>query len=116
MQCSIAASYMLLNRKVCQQPLMSQEDMTSWPNRPSSLEEIKKFANSYYDWLQMYHYITFSWCVIIIILGFINIVPSHQDFKVIVITVVSLLFLVIYCFFLINLKPFYRFINVFKVH
>jgi hypothetical protein len=95
-------------------PIMSQEDMTSWPNRPSE-GEIKKFAISYYDWLQMYHYITFSWCVIIIILGFINIVPSHQDFKVIVITVVSLVFLVKYCFFIIILKPFYRFINVFKV-
>ncbi|CAG2177382.1 unnamed protein product [Oppiella nova] len=89
--CAIASSYVLLNRKVCQTPIVSQEDMKWLSTRLTTLADYKHFATHYYDWLQIYHCITFGWCIVVIILAVINIVPSHQDFKVLVICLQILL-------------------------
>ncbi|CAG2170241.1 unnamed protein product, partial [Oppiella nova] len=74
--CAIASSYVLLNRKVCQTPIVSQEDMKWLSTRLTTLADYKHFATHYYDWLQIYHCITFGWCIVVIILAVINIVPS----------------------------------------
>ena len=104
-QCGIAASYVLLNQKVCQMPLMSSHDdvaaqlpLKHSGDSNSISEAVKKFAQSYYEWSQIYHYVIFGFCIVILILSFINIVPKHQDLKVITISLVS--FICYYQYFL----------------
>ncbi|KPM04960.1 hypothetical protein QR98_0034160 [Sarcoptes scabiei] len=53
--------------------------------------EIERFIENYYDSLQLFQLIIALWSVIIIMLGFCNLVPKHEDFRVFIILLLVLI-------------------------
>lgn len=101
----MAYCYIMLDGKLCHVPLLPREDMPLWTNKPITGIEIStkmlreknqtKLANrielyikTYYDPLQLFQMAIGCWSIVIIILGIINIVPKHEDFKVITLLLV----------------------------
>lgn len=89
-------------------PLVAREEISSWlpgrnqitgnefatrqlriKNETVLADKIEHYIRHYYDVIQVCHIVLGAWCLLMIVLGIINIVPKHEDFKVCMISLVS---------------------------
>lgn len=98
-------------------PLLSRDEMPNWTrqksisgteistkvlrnrNETGLANKLEAYVLHYYDVIQMFHVCLALWCAIVMVLGCINIVPKHEDFKVCTILLVSYRFLVVFQYF-----------------
>ena len=112
----MVACFLMLDHKPCQIPLLPREELSRWTTKPITgteistkslrnknqttiAKEMESFIENYYDSLQIFHTAIGCWSIIIMLFGCINIVPKHEDFKVMTILLVSKKKKIFPCFF-----------------
>ncbi|KAH7644519.1 hypothetical protein HUG17_0057 [Dermatophagoides farinae] len=105
---SMVACFLMLDHKPCQIPLLPREELSRWTTKPITgteistkslrnknqttiAKEMESFIENYYDSLQIFHTAIGCWSIIIMLFGCINIVPKHEDFKVMTILLMVLI-------------------------
>ncbi|KAH9425884.1 hypothetical protein DERP_005103 [Dermatophagoides pteronyssinus] len=105
---SMIACFLMLDHKPCQIPLLPREELSRWTTKPITgteistkslreknqtliAEQMELFIENYYDSLQIFQIIIGCWSIIIMLFGIINIVPKHEDFKVMTILLMVLI-------------------------
>ena len=103
-------SYALLHSKaaVCTTPMLPRDEMSDWVekrtlgtelsgdilrarNQTELADELEHYVQHYYELVIYFHYIILVWCFGILFLSCINIVPKHEDMKVLTILTVIIL-------------------------
>lgn len=97
--------YLLLETKQCQMPLLSRDELPRWSkpftgteistetlrakNQTALADDLEHYVVHYYDLQQLCHMAMAAWCLVILLLSLVNVVPSQEDFKVFTILLVS---------------------------
>ncbi|OTF69149.1 hypothetical protein BLA29_003803 [Euroglyphus maynei] len=105
---SMIACFLMLDHKPCQIPLLPREELSRWNMKPITgteistkllrdknqtaiAEQMELFIENYYDSLQIFQITIGCWSIVIMLFGLINIVPKHEDFKVMTILLMVLI-------------------------
>ena len=60
-------------------------------NQSKQADKMVAYIEQYYEPLEYFHWVLLVWCLCIIVLGWVNVIPNGEDAKVIIILMVSFL-------------------------